>query len=274
MTAEVLRATTADEAASLMDERGGVPIAGATWIMRAPLRGEAPAEAYVALTGIDELGEIRRRPGSGPAIGACVTHHALAAALTGEPSFRGLCDAAATSGTPAVRRMATVGGALGAAAFRASDLLPALLALDAEVELMGTAGERRATPLEDYLRRHEDRGRTLATAVRVPAAPRASAHGRLCMRRGGGDYPVAIVSVAVTASGELRIAAGAVGTTPRRWRALERALAHGRRDAATVRAAAADASAELEPRDGVQAPAWYRTHVAAGLAADALGEVG
>jgi CO/xanthine dehydrogenase FAD-binding subunit len=93
------------------------------------------------------------------------------------------------------------------------------------------------------------------------------------MRRGGGNYPVAIVSVAVSASGELRIAAGSVGATPRRWRGLERELAKSFQDPEAVRAAAEAAIDELEPRDGVQAPAWYRGHVAVGLAVAAVGEV-
>ncbi|HEX5195037.1 MAG TPA: FAD binding domain-containing protein [Solirubrobacteraceae bacterium] len=272
MTAEVLRATSAVEAVSLIGERGAVPLAGATWVMRAPLRGEPHADAYVALTGVDELGEIVR-DGASITIGACVSHDALAAALCREPSLRGLWDAAATSATPAVRRMATVGGALGAAGFRSSDLLPALLALGAEVQLMPSPGERRGLPLEDYLRRHDERGQALVCAVRVPAAGRASAHRRLCMRRGGGDYPVAIISVAVSASGELRVGAGSVGVTPRRWHGLERALTDGAREPEAVRAAAEAAIDELEPRDGVQAPAWYRGHVAVDLAVAAIGEV-
>lgn len=270
---EVLRATSAGEAAALMRERAAVPIAGATWIMRAPLRGERQADTYVSLTAIDELGEIRR-DGETTTIGSCVTHDALAAVLAGEPSFQGLRDAAATSATPAVRQVATVGGALGAAGFRSSDLLPALLALDAEVELMSSPGERGAIALQQYLRRRDERGHTLVTAVRVRAAPRVSAHRRLCMRLGGGDYPVAIVSATIAASGELRIAAGSVGTAPRRWHGLERALAHGERDPLAVRAAAETTVEELEPRDGVQAPAWYRAHVAAGLVAAAVGGMG
>ena len=272
MTTEVVRATTAGEAASLMRERGAVAIAGATWVMRAPLRGERQADAYVSLAGIEELREVRR-DGESMTIGACVTHHALAEALAARPRLDGLRVAAATSATPAVRRMATVGGALGAAGFRSSDLLPALLALDAEVELMPSPGERRAIGLEEYLRRHDERGRTLVCALRVPATPRASAHRRLCMRRGGGDYPVAIVSAAVAGSGERRIAAGAVGTTPRRWRGLERALEDGEHDADAVRAAAVAAIDELEPHADVQAPAWYRGHVAAELAVSAVGGV-
>jgi carbon-monoxide dehydrogenase medium subunit len=272
MTSEVLRATSAGEAAAMIVERGAVPLAGATWVMRAPLRGEPHADAYVALTGIDALREVAR-DGASVTIGACVTHAELAAALARVPSLHGLRDAAATSANPAVRRMATVGGALGAAAFASSDLLPALLALDAEVQLMPSPGERRRLALDDYLRRHDQRGQALVCAVRVPAGARVSAHRRLCMRRGGGDYPVAIVSVAIAASGELRVAVGSVGDAPRRWRGLERALGDGVRDPDAVRAAAAATIDELAPRDGVPAPAWYRGHVAVGLAVAAVGAV-
>lgn len=272
MSAEVHFPQTAGEATSLIAERAAVPMAGATWIMRGPLRGEAPAPAYVALARIAELHELSLGVGA-LVIGAGVTHHALATALRDRPALRGLHAAAATSANPAVRRMATVGGALGATGFESSDLLPALLALDAEVELMDAPGTRRTLSLEEFLRHGADRGRVLVTAVRVGALPRASAHRRLCLRRAG-DYPVAIVATARAASGDVRIAVGSVGSVARRWHGLERELGQGPVDVAAARGAAERHTDELEPRDGIEAPAWYRAHVVTGLAAAALAEVG
>lgn len=269
MTPEVHFPDTPGEAVSLMREHDAVLMAGATWIMRGPLRGETFAAAYVALGRVVELRGISAGD-DGLAIGAGVTHDALAAALVSRSAFRGLHDAAANSANPAVRGMATVGGALGAANFPSSDLLPALLALEADIELLDAPEQRRVVTLREYLRSRDQLRGALVTSVRVASAPHRSAHRRLCLRRGGGDYPVAIVDVAVTAADELRIAVGSVGPVAQRWLGLEEALARGRRDVATVRAAAEGLTAELEPRDGVEAASWYRAHVVTGLVAQAV----
>lgn len=258
---EVVFPETVAEAVDLLAAGDAQPLAGATWVMRASLREELAPATYVALTRIPELREIRRDGGS-LQVGACVTHAGLAAALADVPALVGLQEAAARSATPAVRELATLGGALAAAGFAASDLVPALLALDAEV--VGPAG---AVRLEDYLTRR----RGLVSAVRISPPPRRSAHQRLCLRSGG-DYPVAIVDVALSAADELRIAVGAVGRVACRWRGLERVARRGTGGPA-VRALAREHVAELEARDGVEAPAWYREEVVAELAARALEEV-
>ena len=64
--------------------------------------------------------------------------------------FPALADAIAAVGSPALRRQATIGGNLGRAA-PASDLLPVLLALEGEVELVGPEG-RRTVPIDRFLR--------------------------------------------------------------------------------------------------------------------------
>jgi carbon-monoxide dehydrogenase medium subunit len=120
---------------------GATPIAGGTWVMRAPIRGDRWAATYVALGGISELcglevaGDVR--------IGACVTHAQLASATAKEPWLRVLHVAAGQSANPAVRRVATVGGNLCTIDFPAADLVPALLCLDAEVVVADRAGAER-----------------------------------------------------------------------------------------------------------------------------------
>jgi aerobic carbon-monoxide dehydrogenase medium subunit len=186
-------------------------------------------------------------------IGAGATHAAVAAELAGEPRLRGLHDAAARSANPAVRAHATVGGAVATAGFPASDLVPALLALDATVSVATTAGTEEVA-LEDL----RTAPGSLVTGV-TAALPRRSAHARLTLRKAG-DYPVAIASVAEGDDG-LRVAIGSVEATPRRWRTVE--------TGDPVAAARAHAG-ELTPRDGVEAPGWYRAHVLPTLLARAL----
>ena len=251
----VARPASIEEAVrALAAEPGAVPLAGGTWIMRAGLRGEPASSGYVSLDRIAELREIH--PGPPLRLGAGVTHPALAAQLSGVPGLAGLRDAAATSANPAVRQVATVGGALATAAFPASDLVPALLALDAQIALASPDGTS-TEPLTTYV---ESRRDGLVTAITIPATPSRSAHARLTLRSAG-DYPVAIVAAAEVA-GVLRIAIGSVEAAPRRWTALEAALADATApDAGAAEAAAAALRDDLAPRDGVDAPGWYRAQV-------------
>jgi aerobic carbon-monoxide dehydrogenase medium subunit len=101
---------------------GATPLAGATWIMRAPIRREiSPAAGYVALSRIPALRHIDVTE-SKIRIGACATHADIAARLAPFEECSGLASAAANSANPAIRNVATIGGNLCAAAFAASDL--------------------------------------------------------------------------------------------------------------------------------------------------------
>lgn len=108
-------------------------LAGATWIMRAALRGETLAGVYVALRGIPDLREVEVRENE-VSIGAAITHAELAASLQRVRGCAGLAQAAAQAANPAIRRVATVGGNLCSVVFAASDLAPALVAAGAEVK--------------------------------------------------------------------------------------------------------------------------------------------
>jgi carbon-monoxide dehydrogenase medium subunit len=242
---------------------GCVPLAGATWIMRAPLRGEPMPISVVALSGIAELREIAITEDA-IGIGACVTHARLAAALADLADLRALAQAAGQSANPAIREMATVGGNLCALGFAAADLVPALLCLDAQVELATQDGPV-SLPLADFL----DRRGTLPPGVLirrviVPRTARHTAHARLPLRRAG-DYPVAIVSLSLTlAAGRIataRVAVGAVEPAARRWRTLEARLAGQKPDPSSALADAEALSGEFVARDDIAAPGWYRRKI-------------
>lgn len=253
---------------------GAEPIAGGTWVMRAAIRGEALGPMYVSLAKVPELQMLDVGPPL--RIGACVTHARLAAALAGLAEFHGLRAAAERSANPAIRAVATVGGNLSAAAFPAADLVPALLALDAEVAVAGPDGIARMPVAEFLARREQLPAGTLVTTVTVARPPARSAHARLTLRSAG-EYPVAIVSVAHDerddgTRGGVRIAIGSVESVPRRWGELEAELAAPLHPAAAAEAAARLAST-LDARDGVEAPGWYRTRVIPALVRCAVAEL-
>ena len=237
---------------------GAAVLAGGTWMMRDPRRGVALPERIVALSKIAELQSVDVFDDR-ISIGASVTHATLANALSGIVGLEGLAAAAVGAANPAIRRVATVGGNLCATEFAAADLVPALLALDAEVELALVEGPRVLT-LSQFLK---ERAAFLKTALLTRVIVRrdviASAHVRLPLRKAG-DYPVAIVSVARSSDGAIRIAVGSVEPVARRWTALEAALA-GQAVTPEEAQALAEKTNDFIGRDGIEAEGWYRREV-------------
>lgn len=253
--------TIADAVAAMA--AGAVPIAGATWLLRAPVRHEPMPEHLLALGGLAELQELTLGPDRA-VLGAMVTHDALATALTGQSDLAGLAIAAGASANPGIRRIATLGGNIATVGFAASDLVPALVAADATV-VMVTGSGLHHLPMVDFLTGRDRSGPAgLIVRVEIPRLARRAAHARLPMRRAG-DYPCAIVSVSADLSDgtlrDIRIAVGAVEPTARRWTALEARLNCKPVDPAEAEAVARQMTGEFTPRDSVDAPGWYRLSV-------------
>lgn len=255
-----------------------MPLAGATWIMRAPIRREYDyrSRSYVSIARIGELRKVEVSAGE-IAIGACVTHAQLVAELGALPECRGLVAAAGSAANPAIRRVATIGGNLCAARFAASDLVPALLSAGAEVELCSPLGTRRVS-MEGFLgmRSAMDPG-TLLHKVIIARSPTWSAHARLPLRKAG-DYPVAIVSMSATLGlggmiEQMSVAVGSVEPVARRWPRLEAAMIGSPLDADRAHALATADLSDFNGREGIEAPGWYRVQVLPALirkAVDAL----
>jgi carbon-monoxide dehydrogenase medium subunit len=263
-TTEFIGATSVAEAVSALCNHGGAQVvAGATWLMRAPLRGEGLPKSVVSISGITELCEIEIGT-THLSIGACVTHATLAATLATVDECRGLADAAGQSANPAIRSVATVGGNLSTVDFAAADLVPALLALEAEIDYHSADGAKRMG-LETFLATRTTLGPGLITRIEVPRGSFRTAHARLPLRKAG-DYPVAIVSVKANPGPDgafhtLRIAVGSVEPTARRWPALEAAIEGRTLSASEIAAVATDLAGDFSGRDGIEAPGWYRVQV-------------
>ena len=110
-----------------------------------------------------------------------------------------------------MRGVATVGGNVCAEPFPEADLVPALLACEAELELAD--GRRGSVPA-----RVEPGG--LVTRVIVPAPPGRRSWFRRLTVRAGGEYAVASVAVSVDLDGSgvvgsARLAVGSVEQRPR-----------------------------------------------------------
>ncbi|MER9162442.1 FAD binding domain-containing protein [Mesorhizobium sp. M0715] len=241
--------------------QGAAVLAGGTWMMRDPRRGVDLPEAVVALHRIPALSKVEIEPDH-VVIGAAVTHAVLGRALHGAVGFEGLVAAAENAANPGIRRVATVGGNLCALDFAAADLAPALLVCEAAVELETFEGPK-LLGISDFLKdRHTLLAEAIVTRIHLRRDLVASAHIRLPLRKAG-DYPVAVVSLAVDKDKRCRIAVGSVEPVARRWTALEQAMRAG-----PAYALDPERTAELalehndfQGRDGKEAEGWYRRQV-------------
>jgi xanthine dehydrogenase FAD-binding subunit len=169
-----------------------------------------------------------------------------------------------------IRNSATLGGNI-CNASPAGDMLPALLALDAELELAslakdGTVSTRRV-PIDGFFTgpgRTKREAHELLTAVRVPQP----AAGQLAKFYKAGTRPaldISTIAIAFAARRDsegrlhgVRLALGAVAPIPMRARRAEALLEGKVLDAALADAATKAATGEAQPIDDVRASAWYR----------------
>jgi CO/xanthine dehydrogenase FAD-binding subunit len=246
------------EALALLGEHGPdlLVIAGGTVAM--PLINEGISLPRLVmglrragLDGIERTGDTLR-------IGATTTLTAVA----GQTDAPLLATAARATASWAIRNMATVAGNLFTPP-PGGDVATALLALDARVEIAGTAGTRSiplaafwtgfmATALE---------GDELVTAITVPLAPGQDAF-RKFGRKASNTPAVVTVAAHLTIDGgtvrEARIALGAVGPHPLRAASAEAALAGGALTPDAIARAAAAAVEDVEPFTDAVASDWYR----------------
>lgn len=273
----VVRATSLAEALDALADAGdrGAPLAGATWVMRSRLRSEPRKDVYVSLAGVRELAGVSVN--GALQAGALATHADLAGAgLTGALAVIG--EAAATSAFPAVRNVATLGGNLAARPFPEADLVPALLAAEARIRVATRDGER-SVGVDEYMRSRDQRPTgELIAGVEVPApAGRLSAYERLTVR-GGGEYPIAAVAISVDLDADgvvrdARVALGSVEPVACLSEAGAAALIGSPLGDEAAERCGTEAAAEAHPREGLDAPAWYRTAVLPALVRRAVGRI-
>jgi len=201
---------------------------------------------------------------SGWTIGATTTwSDVLRAPLP--PLFDGLKAAAREIGGAQIQNAGTVAGNV-CNASPAADGIPALLAMDAEVELRSALGTRRLAIADFVLgsRRTARLGSELVVALHIPArSPRARS---VFLKLGGRRYLViSITMVAVTidvdAAGRVTstgVAVGSCSAAAQRLAALESRLAGVERARLADVVDAADL-APLAPIDDVRGGAAYRT---------------
>ncbi len=225
------------------------------------------------------LAGVSVRPDGSLAIGAMTTFSDLLVAAPVTDHLGGLLhDVLTDFGSVLHRNQATVGGHVARA--RMSDLIPGLLAADAEVVVRTEDTSTRA--LADHLAAPPTTH--VLTEVRLPVARGPAAGAFTRFSRSAFDHALLNVACVVHLDAGVvrtaRVVVGETGVLGRRLRAAEAALTGRPLTEATIQAAAQAVVAELDPRQDALASADYRRHLAGvgtrrclQRAAERLGEV-
>lgn len=257
------------EASEILSMPGALALSGGTDITVMLRRKPVDDVTLVNLKKIPGLDGIHEMKDGGLRLGALVTVSYLGQVLT-SPKHAALRIACNSLGTPAVRNLATLGGNIGRAS-PASDVIPALLSLDAVVILESAGGSRRV-PLGQLLQgpgRLDSRPGEFVTAVELP--PRACGVGSYWKagRIRGADCALAGVGVSFCWDGgtiaEPRVAMTSVGPTCLRSAGAENVLRGAHLDEEVIRAAAGAAAGDARPITDLRASAAYRKELIRGL---------
>jgi carbon-monoxide dehydrogenase medium subunit len=202
-------------------------------------------------------------------IGAMTTHAEVASSDLVQQHAGVLAKATKTVADPAVRHRGTLGGAL-VHADPAGDLPAPILALEAELVIAGSNGERTVAAADFF----QDIFTTavgedeILTRIRIPKHTGWGSHHEKFVRVSQG-WSIVAVAATVKANGgtisEARIALTNMGATPVRATGVEQALVGKPATEDAVREAAALAADGTNPPTDTNGDADYRRHLASVL---------
>src|ERR1041385_61452 len=228
---ELLTPNRLNEALDLIAQPNGKwkPFAGGTDLMVLLEAGKLSHKNYINIWNLEELRGIDVTDDY-VALGALTTYTEVQEHPLLQNEFPMLCQAAGETGGIAIQNRGTLGGNI-VNASPAADSPPALLAYDAELELISRTGERRI-PYSNFHRGYKQmdiRTDELLRAIRLPRATGGLTH---YYRKVGTRKAQAISKICFGATGKidqgrvahLRIALGSVAPIPLRCFETERAL--------------------------------------------------
>lgn len=251
------------------------PFAGGTDLMVLLEAGKLTHKNYVNIWNLKELRGIEVSDDQ-VTLGALTTYTEVQNHPILREEFPMLCQAAKETGGIAIQNRGTLGGNI-VNASPAADSPPALLAYDAELELISKQGTRRI----QYSRFHQGykqmdiRPSELLRAVRLPRFKQPVTQ---YYRKVGTRKAQAISKVCFAATGrlegneiaEIRIALGSVAPIPIRCQQTEQALQGQRLSDETLSVFTTALAAEIAPIDDIRSTKNYRLRVAQNLLQDFL----
>ena len=264
-----------EDVLSLLANEPGVwkPFAGGTDLMVLLEAGRLDHRKYVNIWQLAELRGIVVNDDH-VTLGALTTYTDVQTHPVLQSEFPMLCQAAGETGGLAIQNRGTLGGNI-VNASPAADSPPALLAYDAEVELVSTQGARWL-PYQGFhtgYKQMQIRPDELLKRIRLPRNTIGASHyyRKVGTRKAQAISKVCFAAVARTNNGQIedaRIVVGSVAPIVVRCVQTENVLKGQTPDAATVKSAQASLRREISPIDDIRSTANYRLQVALNLLAD------
>jgi aerobic carbon-monoxide dehydrogenase medium subunit len=266
---EYFAPTSVEEAVALLTEYGEdakILAGGQSLIPMMKLRIASPryvidVNGVQSLTGLTESGNRLE-------FGALCRHAEIAQSSLVWAHLPIMVDAARLTADVQVRNRGTIGGSL-AHADPAGDWPAVLLALDADVTIMGTGGAR-SIPLTEFI---VDAYTTqmgpdeMLTRVSVPLPTRPCGGAYVKFEKRAGDFAVASVGVQLELDEsdtcrKVAISLGALGPFPRRARRAEDALRQRAATPAVLREVEQIVQEDTEPFEDTRGSVEYKRHLA------------
>jgi CO/xanthine dehydrogenase FAD-binding subunit len=272
--------TNLNEALALLAADGGWrPVAGGTDLL-VQMTGDLapPPERVLDIWRIPEMRGITIESGA-LTMGALTTYTQIRNSAECREHLAALVEAAATIGAAQIQNRGTIGGnAINASP--AGDTLPVLLAMDAELVIGSTRGERTVAA-KDFWPAYRKTARAddeLLVRIRFPLPKGRQVRFRKVGTRRAQAISKVVMAIAWREDGgvwrDVRVALGSVAATPIRATETERVLEGAAPRETTADHAAATLANEIHPIDDVRSTADYRKVVSARVLHRMLREAG
>jgi CO/xanthine dehydrogenase FAD-binding subunit len=251
------------------------PFAGGTDLMVLLEAGKLPHKNYLNIWNLAELRGIEVSPDH-VTLGALTTYTEVQANPILREKFPMLCQAASETGGLAIQNRGTLGGNI-ANASPAADSPPALLAYDAELELVSVNGARWVkyqgfhTGYKQMIMRADE----LLARIRLPRATTDLHHyyRKVGTRKAQAISKVCFAATARISEGtidDVRIVLGSVAPVPLRCINTEDVLRGAKLDRNRIEQAQAAIAGEIVPIDDIRSTRDYRLRVSLNLLEDFL----
>jgi CO/xanthine dehydrogenase FAD-binding subunit len=274
---ELISAAQLQEALGVLAKEPGVwrPFAGGTDLMVLLEAGKLPHKKYLNIWNLPELRGIEVTA-SQVTLGALTTYTEVQQEKVLQAEFPMLCQAASETGGLAIQNRGTLGGNI-VNASPAADSPPALLAYDAELELVSLAGARWV-PYHGFHTGYKQMGirpDELLTRIRLPRSTEKMQHyyRKVGTRKAQAISKVCFAATARVRAGkidDLRIALGSIAPVPLRCVQTEEALRGSELNKTSIDRAKAALANEIVPIDDIRSTRNYRQQVSLNLLEDFL----
>lgn len=274
---QLVTPTSLPEVLAALSREPGVwqPFAGGTDLMVLLESGKLPHKNYLNIWNLAELRGIEVS-NQHVTLGALTTYTEVQANPILRKEFPMLCQAASETGGLAIQNRGTLGGNI-ANASPAADSPPALLAYDAEVELI-SLNAARWVPYAGFHTGYKQMTMRADELLKRIRLPRVSTEVRHYYRKVGTRRAQAISKVCFAATArvnqgtlhDVRIVLGSVAPVPLRCIKTEDALRGVRLDRSSIEQAQAALAGEIVPIDDIRSTRDYRLRVSLNLLEDFL----